>query len=124
MIAQATIKKYRHLPVAGPTSDESSTADDRTCSLPENIVLEWKREQLSLDVVLKDVKVNQFDASQRAARFVEPTPSGYARVNLAEVARQKDPEARRPSGRRFRCPSRGAAFALVPRFRSGATTRP
>ena len=55
-------------------------------------MLEWKREQLSLDVVLKDVKINQFDASRRTALFVEPAPTGYARVNLAEVARTKDSE--------------------------------
>ena len=90
-IAQATIKKYRDLPVAGPTSEESSTAARETCSMPENIVLEWKRELLSLDVALKDVKVNQFDTSKRAARFVQPTISGYTPVNLAEVARQKNP---------------------------------
>ena len=90
-IAQATIKKYRDLPVAGPTPEESSTAARETCSMPENIVLEWKREMLSLDVVLKEVRINQFDTSKRAARFVQPTVAGYTPVNLAEVARQKDP---------------------------------
>jgi hypothetical protein len=90
-IAQATIKKYRDLPLGGRTPIENSTAARATCSLPENIVLEWKRELLSLDVVVKDVKVNQFDTSKRMARFVQPTISGYAPVNLAEVARQKDP---------------------------------
>jgi hypothetical protein len=91
MIAQATIKKYRDLPVAGEASPESSVAARETCSMPENIVLEWKRELLALDVVLKEVRVNQFDPSKRAARFVQPTVSGYSPVNLAEVARQKDP---------------------------------
>ena len=90
-IARATIKKYRDLPVAGPTSEESSTAARETCSMPENIVLEWKRELLSLDVVLKEVRINQFDTSKRAARFVQPTVAGYTPVNLAEVARQKAP---------------------------------
>ena len=90
-IARATIKKYRDLPVAGPTSEESSTAARETCSMPENIVLEWKREMLSLNVVLKEVRINQFDTSKRAARFVQPTIAGYTPVNLAEVARQKDP---------------------------------
>ena len=60
--------------------------------MPESFVLEWKREQLSLDVSLKDVKVNQFADSRRTALFVEPTPGGYARVNLAELARQKESE--------------------------------
>jgi hypothetical protein len=87
VIAQATIKKYRNVPVSG-----SEGQAQLACSIPENLVLEWKREQISLDVALKDVKLNQFDASRRTALFVEPTPSGYARVNLAEVARTKDSE--------------------------------
>src|SRR5205814_1103369 len=45
---------------------------------------------LSLDVALKDVKVNQFAAARRTALFVEPSPGGYTKVNLAEVARQKE----------------------------------
>ena len=91
MIAQATIKNYRRFPLGARTSAENSTTARETCSIPEKIVLEWKRELLSLDVVLKDVKVNQFDTSKRADRFVQPTIRGYAAVNLAEVARQKDP---------------------------------
>ena len=90
-IAQATIKKYRSLPLGSRTSADNSSAARESCSLPENIVLEWKRELLSLDVILKDVKVNQFDISKRTARFVQPTISGYAAVNLAEIARQRDP---------------------------------
>ena len=91
MIALATIKSYRRFPLGARTSAENSTTARETCSIPEKIVLEWKRELLSLDVVLKDVKVNQFDTSKRADRFVQPTIRGYAAVNLAEVARQKDP---------------------------------
>jgi len=91
-IAQATIKKYHDLPVGRTSSGDGSTAERSTCSLPENIVLEWKRELLTLDVVLnlKDARVNQFDTTKRADRFVQPTPYGYTPVNLAEVARQKD----------------------------------
>jgi hypothetical protein len=92
MIAQAMIKKYRDLPVSGAGSATAPGTARETCSMPENIVLEWKRELLSLDVVLRDVKVNEFDPTRRAALFVEPTPSGYARVNLAEVARRKEPD--------------------------------
>ena len=55
-------------------------------------MLEWKKEQLTLDVLLKEVKVNQFDPARRTAVFIEPTPSGYARANLAELARPKDTE--------------------------------
>lgn len=93
MLAQATIKKYRDVSLPGhPPEDKSSPIVPETCRVPENIVLEWKREQLSLDVALKDVKVNQFAAARRTALFVEPTPGGYARVNLAEVARQRESE--------------------------------
>ena len=55
-------------------------------------MLEWKREQFSLDVALRDVRINEFPEARRTALFVEPTPGGYARVNLAEVARQKESE--------------------------------
>jgi hypothetical protein len=92
MIAQATINTYREVPLPGSGSEEGGTKDPGTCRVPENIVLDWKREQLSLNVLLKDVKLNQFAAARRAAIFVEPTPSGYARVNLAELTRQKESE--------------------------------
>ena len=51
--------------------------------------LEWKKDQLTLDVVMRkeDVKVNQFDDSRSAAVFVEPVIPGYERVNLADMAR-------------------------------------
>ncbi len=89
LIAQATIKNYRRFPLGTRTSSESSKTASETCSIPENLLLEWKRELLVLDVALKSVKVNQFDTSKRSARFVQPTISGYTAVNLAEVARQK-----------------------------------
>jgi hypothetical protein len=92
LIAQATIKKYRAFPVARPQSDQSppENAARETCSLPENVVLEWKRELLSLDVVLREVKLNQpLAPARRTALFVEPTPTGYTRVNLAEIAREQ-----------------------------------
>lgn len=93
VIALATIKKYQTLPAGRRPAREARTADPaatRICVLPENIVLEWKKELLSLDVVLKDAKVNQFDPQRREAVFVEPVPSGYARANLAELARTKE----------------------------------
>src|SRR5262249_35258135 len=89
MLAQATVKKYRDIQPPGSKPDQGDgTLIAETCRVPENVVLEWKREQLSLDVVLREVKLNQFADSRRAALFVEPTPGGYARVNLAELARQ------------------------------------
>lgn len=93
VLAQAILKKHASFPAANTDSSETPKSDgpNATCSLPENVVLEWKREQLSLDVVLENVEVNHpFKVSDRRAIFVEPTPPGCARVNLAEVARPKD----------------------------------
>ena len=87
LIAQATIKKYRDLPTS--KTGEAAGGGSESCYVPENIVLDWKKEQLTLDVTLKRVEVNQFDPSRRSALFVEPSPPGYARVNLAELARQR-----------------------------------
>ena len=85
-------------------------------------------------MVLRDVKVNQFPAARRTALFVEPTPSGYARVNLAELTRHRIPRARRPFARRYRPrrnparlspPSRSAATAAAkPSRRAGASRYP
>jgi hypothetical protein len=91
LLAQATILKYRDVAPqgAGPEQGDKAILAE-ACRLPENIILEWKRERLSLDVLLREVKVNQFAESRRAALFVEPTPGGYAKVNLAELARQPE----------------------------------
>jgi hypothetical protein len=93
VIAQATIKKYRVLPLDRVSSDRSSadSATAETCVIPESVVLEWKKEFISLDVALREVKLNKFEPARRSALFVEPTPGGYARANLAELARQKAP---------------------------------
>ena len=87
LIAQATIKKYQVLPAS--KTGKSAGGDGESCYVPENIVLDWKKEQLTLDVTLRRVEVNQFDPSRRTALFVEPSPEGYARVDLAELARQR-----------------------------------
>jgi hypothetical protein len=93
LLAQATVKQYRDVSPPGSKPERGDgTIIAENCRVPENIVLEWKREHLSLDVVLREVKVNQFAEARRAALFVEPTPGGYARVNLAELARQAESE--------------------------------
>ena len=98
MIAQATIKKYNDFPVGGPEAsraagpEASRATGSETCYVPVNFVLEWKREFLALDVMLKSVELNKFNPTRRTALFVEPTPNGYARVNLAEVAGTKQTE--------------------------------
>ena len=63
-----------------------------TCYLPQKLKLDWKREQLVLDVVLKDVKLNQFDHAESATMFVEPVMPG---LHAAEPGR---PEPRLAPG--------------------------
>jgi hypothetical protein len=60
-------------------------AEEKNCVLPERIKLEWKRDQLAMDIALREVTLNQFDPVRRAAVFVEPSPPGYTRRNLAEL---------------------------------------
>jgi hypothetical protein len=87
LIAQAEPSQYKEYPAKSDTPD--STAE--MCYLPEKLVLDWKRDQLKLDVTLKEVTLNQFDPARRSAMFVEPEREGYQRKNLAEVGRQTRP---------------------------------
>jgi hypothetical protein len=89
VLAQALIGRYRNYDV-GPAASGSG----EVCFLPESVRLDWKREQLALEVALQEVKINQFDSSRSAALFVEPTISGYTRVNLAEEAGNPSRESR------------------------------
>src|SRR5262249_47255408 len=66
----------------------------RRCFLPERIKLDWVREQLVLDVTMRDVAINQFDPSLSAGMFVEPEMPGYTRRNLAELSRGPHRERR------------------------------
>jgi hypothetical protein len=95
LLAQADVKSYSEFEL-----DRSDGEKTERCYLPDNIRLDWKREQLSLDVLLRreDVKINQFDSSKSAAIFVEPEIPGYERVNLAELSR-RTPKAERASVR-------------------------
>jgi hypothetical protein len=81
ILAQAEIFGYQDTPVDDPSTSGAST--EVVCSLPEQIRLEWKAEQIVLDVNLKDVQLNSFDPKHRDAVFVEPDMPEYARVNLA-----------------------------------------
>ncbi len=69
LLAQAEVAGYSDYP-----TDSTEPADSPKCYLPEKVKLEWKRNQLTLDVVMQreDVKVNQFDSSRAAGLFVEP----------------------------------------------------
>jgi hypothetical protein len=84
ILAQASVGRYSEYGIEGGKDGSRGV-----CFLPETVRVEWKREQLALDVKLQDVKLNQFDSSESANVFVEPTIAGYARVNLAELARSQ-----------------------------------
>jgi hypothetical protein len=83
LIAQAEPSQYKNY----PTQPEETDATQGTCYLPERLLLDWKRDQLKLDVTLRDVALNQFDAARGALLFVEPELDGYKRRNLAELGR-------------------------------------
>ncbi len=88
-IAEATPSDYQPYPAG------SAGSDSGTCYLPQRLRLDWKREQLLLDVALgKDVEINRLDPSMSADLFTEPEMPGYARRNLAELSRGGRPERR------------------------------
>ena len=81
LLAQAKVSHFTEYDAG------SAEGDTQKCYLPESVTLEWIQDQLALDVLLRDVKVNQFDSSLSAALFVEPVVKGNQRVNLAELSR-------------------------------------
>jgi len=83
LLAQAEISGYQETPLDDST--EQDAKPEVLCLLPQQIQLEWKQEQFSLDVNLKDVVLNNFDPKNRDAVFVEPIVEGYAHVNLAKA---------------------------------------
>ena len=89
LIAQAVVSRFAEYDVGS-----ADAAGGQTCYLPEHVKLEWKRDQLTLDVVMKDVKVNQFDSSRSTALFVEPVIPGHERRNLAELNRMERKDSR------------------------------
>ena len=82
LLAQAEVSNF----VEYDTGSADST-DRQSCYLPQNVKLDWKRDQLMLDVLMQSVKVNQFDPSRSAAIFIEPEVPGHERRNLAELNR-------------------------------------
>ena len=82
LVAQATVNRIKEVEIGS-----TATNDRDSCYLPDSVKLDWKREQLVLNVTLQDVKVNQFDSSRSADLFVEPNNPGYTRVNLADLNR-------------------------------------
>ncbi|MFI5387430.1 MAG: hypothetical protein ACHQ50_15080 [Fimbriimonadales bacterium] len=89
LLAQAEVKDFKDFDLG---SSESGARG--TCYLPESVKLDWKRDQLTLDVLLRDVTINQFEPAKAAAYFVEPVIPGYERVNLAEMSRGQPRESR------------------------------
>jgi len=89
LLAQAEVSRF-----ADYDTGSGDTADAQTCYLPESVKLEWKRDQLTLDVLMQEVKVNQFDPSRSTALFVEPMIPGHERRNLAELNRADRKDSR------------------------------
>jgi hypothetical protein len=88
LLAEAKVGRFTEYDAGG---DEG---DIQKCYLPESVTLDWIQDQLSLDVTLRDVKVNQFDSSRSAGLFVEPFVKGNQRVNLAELSRSQRKDSR------------------------------
>ena len=82
LVAQAVVSSYKDFEL-----EKSESGAFQSCYIPENVRLDWKKDQLQLDVVLQEVKVNQFDSARADRVFVEPEYPGYKRVNLAEMTR-------------------------------------
>lgn len=79
LLARAVVLGYQKVGV--------SEAADEFVYMPQRVKLDWAEEDLSLDVTLKEPKVNEEIASERREiLFREPELSGYARKNLADQA--------------------------------------
>jgi len=99
-IGHAKILSYRDIPAPSSDAAESNTGDEReagdepkTHHIPDHIVLDWKREGLTLDITLKSVKLNQpISEERRTALFVQPKLSGYTAFDLAEASREQGRE--------------------------------
>jgi hypothetical protein len=97
LVAQAELSDFKDIEI-GSTDNK----DRDICHVPAKIRLDWKPQQLVLDVNLeprgREILVNQFDKTRSASLFVEPKIPGYARVNLANLNQAQS----RDSGTRVR----------------------
>jgi hypothetical protein len=89
LLAQAEVSRFKAFEVGTPESSSSEI-----CYLPESVKLDWKRDQLTLDVLLQDVTINQFEPAKAAVYFVEPVIPGYERVNLTALYRAQETDRR------------------------------
>ncbi len=97
MMARATVSKFRTLPIANP----DGSGEMVNAWIPEHVKLEWFQERMALDIVLNGVVANPtFTETKRAAMFVEPTPSGAQRIDLAREGTRAGAQAepRQPRG--------------------------
>jgi hypothetical protein len=107
LIAEAVPSGYEAYP--GDAAAPART----TCYLPQKLKLDWKREQLVLDVTLnRDVKVNQLARTRSAAMFTEPDLEGYTRKNLAELSRGLRSEPRTRTRQTMPPPESGDSIRL------------
>jgi hypothetical protein len=99
-IAEATPGSYAAFASSAGGATTTTSGPDGAASvastayLPQTLKLEWKREQLVLEVVVRDVRLNQFDHARSADLFVEPVMPGYSRRNLADVSHGSRPDRR------------------------------
>jgi len=107
LLAQAEVSRFKDF-----DAGSSQAGARETCYLPESVKLSWKRDQLTLDVLLQDVTINQFESSKIAAFFVEPVVPGYERVNLAELSRGQPRDTRTTVRRTLPPPERPSGAKL------------
>ena len=92
LIAEAQPSTYQ----AYPDRHGRDVGCERRATSRRSCKLDWKREQLVLDVALdrQKVKVNQFEHARGEEIFIEPAMEGYTRLNLAELSRGSRPAGR------------------------------
>ncbi|MDR3622198.1 MAG: hypothetical protein P4L85_22805 [Paludisphaera borealis] len=91
LIGRATVKQYSDVTLKN--NDDDAPAAPRACHIASGIALEWMDEKLSLDILLKDLVVNEPFSDKMKANFVEPKPRGYTPLDLAQATRNH-PRAR------------------------------
>jgi hypothetical protein len=80
LLARARVFGYDDHPIASETG-----GSDETVRLPRRVQLEMPQQNMSLDVTLREVRVNRFDSKRRSALFVEPEFKDFDRVDLAKL---------------------------------------
>jgi hypothetical protein len=85
LLARAIIDEYKTAQL--PNSPTDAEGKPATVFIPYRFRLEWKKENLALDVTMDNLKLNpRFADARREALFTEPSIPGTDRINLAKVA--------------------------------------